>query len=221
MSQGYTHQLTIPVPVTQGGTGTLGTGILDTSGNTQIGFSKAASAVNYLLFSNNATGLPPVINAVGTDTNIDLNIGGKGTGALNVLGGTAASNAPSGYVGEFISSSIVNASAVNLPNGTATNITSISLTAGDWDVWGNVKGEFTVSSIYLYAWISTTSATLPDLSLISGSYLAAATIAIHSVAIAAIRVNVSSPTTVYLSAQSGFGAGTSSGCGNIYARRRR
>lgn len=47
-----------------------------------------------------------------------------------------------GYVGEYISSYIPEASAVNVLHNTGTSITSISLTPGDWDVSfvGQIKG---------------------------------------------------------------------------------
>lgn len=192
----------------------------DSAGLILIKASYAASAVNYLLISSNATGLPPVINAVGADTNIDFNIGGKGTGAVNILGASTNSNAPTGYVGEYISSQVVVASAVNLPNNTATNITSISLTAGDWDVYGNVRVSYTTTSTGCYAWISTTSATAPDQSLVSGPItLANGTIAFYGICCLPVRISLSATTTVYLSAVSTFTAGTSTGCGFIGARR--
>jgi predicted nucleic acid-binding protein len=47
-------------------------------------------------------------------------------------------SAAAGKVGEFITSNIVVGSAVALTTGTAANVTSVSLTAGDWDVCGEV-----------------------------------------------------------------------------------
>jgi hypothetical protein len=57
-----------------------GTGITDDTGNEQIVFHKAASAVNQIGITNAATGNAPQIAAEGADTNIDLTLAGKGTG---------------------------------------------------------------------------------------------------------------------------------------------
>lgn len=59
------------------------TSITDTVGATWIGQSANASAVNYFNIANAATGNGPLLTAVGTDTNIPLTLGSKGTGALN------------------------------------------------------------------------------------------------------------------------------------------
>jgi len=55
-----------------------------------------------------------------------------------ILGTTTNNNASAGYVGEFVSSEVLIGSAVSISANTATDLTSISLTAGDWDVWANV-----------------------------------------------------------------------------------
>lgn len=57
-------------------------GVQDTSGNKVWTISKTASAVNYLLFTNAATSNAPSLTATGDDTNIDLILDGKGTGAV-------------------------------------------------------------------------------------------------------------------------------------------
>ena len=171
-----------------------------------------------MAFTNNATGLPPVINARGTDTNIDLNIGGKGTGAVNILGAGTNSSASAGYVGEFVSSVIAVASAVSLTTATSKNITSISLTAGDWDVWGNVGFTFSVSGTGAYCWVSSTSVTVPDLSLFNG--LSVTMVSVNGINTPTLRFSLSSTTTtIYLSCQASFASGTGKACGGIYARR--
>lgn len=135
--------------------------------------------------------------------------------------GTATNNdAAAGYVGQFISSVIAAASAVSLTNNIAANVTSISLTAGDWDVYGNV---FFISSGSLItaalAWSSATSATIPDQSLYNANYLGAGTAA-QGVGIPYKRYSLSGTTTVYLTGLANF-TGTCTACGGIYARRAR
>jgi len=62
--------------------------IEDDSNNPYIRFQKTASAVNYIDVTNQATGSGPAIDAVGSDSNIDLNISPKGIGRV-VLGAGA------------------------------------------------------------------------------------------------------------------------------------
>jgi len=57
-------------------------GVLDSSGNEVLKFSATASAVNELTITNAATGGMPKISATGGDTNITIEIAGKGTGGL-------------------------------------------------------------------------------------------------------------------------------------------
>jgi hypothetical protein len=52
----------------------------------QFYVAPTASAVNYLQVTGAATGNAPAISAQGSDTNISLNISGKGTGGINYFG---------------------------------------------------------------------------------------------------------------------------------------
>lgn len=136
----------------------------------------------------------------------------NGTNVTGIVGVTDASSASSGKVGELISSTVGSGSAVTFVSGTAKDITSISLSAGDWDVFSNAtvaNGTITAAEW----WSSTTSATLPDSSLysIGGSNFSGG-------ASPYIQVNVASTTTVYLSARL-VGSGTLKACGGIFARR--
>ena len=60
--------------------------IEDDSNNPYIRFQKTASAVNFLDVTNQATGSAPDVAAVGTDTNIDLNLTPKGIGRATFNG---------------------------------------------------------------------------------------------------------------------------------------
>ena len=63
-------------------------GINDENGNEQIVFQTTSSAVNQLDITNAATGSAPSIQATGGDSNINLKVGPKGTGLIEVLGAT-------------------------------------------------------------------------------------------------------------------------------------
>lgn len=134
-------------------------------------------------------------------------------------------NASSGYVGEFVSSIILSGSAISLTSTTPANVTSISLTAGDWDVYGNVTfipgGTQPPNSVA--GWISTTSATLPDNALLFAIiFPVGSTIPSGSTFGTGCpfkRISISATTTVYLEGYSVFGGTTITACGGIFARR--
>lgn len=68
----------------------VGTAILDTNGNEIIKTPATTSAVNEVTVTNAATGNAPSISATGDDTNIDIEIKGKGAGGVKIGTGTVA-----------------------------------------------------------------------------------------------------------------------------------
>lgn len=62
--------------------------ITDVNANELLGFSPTASAVNELVVTNAATGVGPTLSATGGDTNIPINLLGKGTGGVIIDNGT-------------------------------------------------------------------------------------------------------------------------------------
>jgi hypothetical protein len=160
--------------------------------------------------STSPTFITPILGAASA-TSLTL------SSTSGVIGTTTNNNAAAGSVGEFISSVIPLASAVSLTTTIAANVTSISLTAGDWNVWGNVSIVFSVGGTDAEMWISETSATVPDQSLFTGL---AATIGIGAAfSVPQLRFSLGSTTTIYLSSISTFASGTAVACGGIYARR--
>ena len=81
------------------------------------------------------------------------------TGAV-IKGVTDGSSAASGYVGELITLSV--SSPVNLSNGSIQNIGSVSLPAGDWDVFGSFTVSTPVGSgvTYIDGGLSNSSSTI-------------------------------------------------------------
>lgn len=138
-----------------------------------------------------------------------------------IIGVTDGSSAAAGDVGEIISSYIPNASAVSVATtDTATNLTSISLTAGDWDIWGNVTflNSATGNLSAGLACINTTSATPPDISYF-GILSIPSNANTGGMNAASFRVSITGTTTYYIIGQVTFSAGTTTMCGGIYARR--
>jgi hypothetical protein len=194
-------------------------GIQDNNGNSQLLFTVTASAVNYINITNNSTTNSPIISATGSDTNVLLTLNGKGNSGCSIQGTTAGGNAAAGYVGELISSSIASASGVTLSSAVAVDLTSISLTAGDWDIFGNVSFFSNgLNMLDCSAWISSTSATKPNISLYvemndNVGYQNC------GMAVPYVRASISSTTTYYISGYVAFAAGVNKMCGGIYARR--
>jgi len=87
-------------------------------GNDAARFTGNASAVNYINFGAATTGNPLTITAAGTDTNMSINVVGKGTGGVNLLsnGNTAfaASNSSGSEVNFLSITGAVTGSAVNI-----------------------------------------------------------------------------------------------------------
>lgn len=144
----------------------------------------------------------------------------------SIVGVTNASNATAGNVGEYVSSQVLVGSAVSLTTGVDTNITSISLTAGDWDVWGAISTSVgaTTEVTQLIGWISTTSATLPTLPNEGAIYVINWENTQHTglndhAPVGQKRISISSTTTVYLSGRMVFTVSTASIYGFIGARR--
>lgn len=141
-----------------------------------------------------------------------------------IVGTTVADNANAGSIGEYIVSDIPQGSAVVLTSGTAANVTSISLTAGDWDVTGVmafVDGA-TTTRTYQIGGVSTTSATLPANEFRTSVNEGGAVRTVDdSYPVPVTRINISSTTTVYLVVQAAFGTSTSSAYGVLRARRMR
>ena len=128
---------------------------------------------------------------------------------------------PAGYLGEILSSYIVVGSAVSLSDSTPANITSLSLTAGIWEVtaFGIFTGTLTGTKLSLS--ISATSATLGtalgnDTNVTPTMPTATSD---QGVTVPNFRVELSSTTTYYMVAQANFSGGTATGYGKLKAVR--
>ena len=143
-----------------------------------------------------------------------------------IIGTPTNNNASAGVVGEYVSSTVLTGSAIALTSTVAADITSISLTAGDWDVWGNIAFFIAATTVNAarYGAINLTSATLPTTPN-SGSYFQTP-VSITGLAtsvnpVGTIRYSLSATTTVYLVVRADFTTSTCSAYGFIGARRRR
>ncbi len=151
--------------------------------------------------------------------------------ARRLLGTNTNNNATAGYVGETISSVVLVGSAVALTTNVTSNITSISLTAGDWDVFaeGYVTGTGGCVVQNMSISVSTVSATyttpLPALAsacaATGGISLTIGTDNLPIINIGPARLSLASTTTVYFLANFTFITQPCSAYGKIVARRAR
>lgn len=137
-----------------------------------------------------------------------------------IVGTTTNDNANAGSVGEYVTAT---ASGISLASITPVNITSISLTAGDWDVSGVVRFNGTsLNATTLLSSVSTTSATIGALGFYGQQSAFGATAAVTGnwvIPTPVARITLTTTTTVYLVANQAFSAGTATGDGLIRARR--
>lgn len=197
-----------------------GSGTVNAGTQNQLAYYAAnGDAVSGLTTANNgilvtsAGGVPSIGNTVGAGLTMPSITFNTTTG---IVGTTTNDSAAAGSVGETISSSVLFASAVVLTTATNTNITSISVTAGDWDIEGNVVCTASVSFSEVKAWINTTSATQPDVSQMT--YITA-TMTNCGAPVFTKRYSFSGTTTVYLSCRAVFASGVANASGYIQARR--
>jgi 3-deoxy-D-manno-octulosonate 8-phosphate phosphatase KdsC-like HAD superfamily phosphatase len=133
-------------------------------------------------------------------------------------------NASAGEIGEYISSTIAAGAAVALTSDEVADVTSIELTAGDWDVSGVVgfKPAASTSVTYMAASSSLVTATSGGNGAVAGSACAAVVpgaSAELSTVIPVRRVSVAVATTVYLTALATFTVSTLGAYGVLRARR--
>ena len=147
--------------------------------------------------------------------------------AAQVKAGTATNdNAAAGQIGEYISASVAVGSALPMASDVAKTITSISLTAGDWDMSANVtmNPAGTTIPVYITCSISltnNTNAAAPNGGGYAQIFTNQAAGAPNTLPITTMRLSLAATTTVYLVAQLGFATSTCSAYGFIGARRAR
>lgn len=204
--------MTLPVSAANGGTGIANANTITLGGDivTAGALTLAGAFAATFTFTAGTSVTFPTSGTLITSSQPTIN-------QPNIVGVTTNSNAAAGSVGELISSVVNAAAAVNITNNVDANVTSIALTAGDWDVTGNVTFIPTIGlTSSSYIWISTTSATRPDASLYSVTGSASFT---YGAPAPYTRISINGLTTIYLSCRGEFSSGTCKACGGIYARR--
>lgn len=153
---------------------------------------------------------------------------------FGITGTTTNDSVNAGGVGEVLQSTVVAGSAVALTTATAANVTSLSLTTGDWEVYGACDHTWTGTTATIeVCGISGTTATQPTQPggvtgnatigtepLLSQSLTFGTTVTGRFDQRVQTRVQVTTAaTTIFLVATATFSAGTDSVFGTLRARR--
>jgi hypothetical protein len=119
--------------------------IADANQNELVDFTATGSAVNHVGITNAATGNGPTIEAAGDDTNIDLNVSGKGTGKLATTSPKITTGINDSNNNELIKVTATG-SAVNeitVANAATGNGPTLSATGDDTNIDLNIAGKGT------------------------------------------------------------------------------
>lgn len=149
-----------------------------------------------------------------------------------ILGTSTNDNASAGIVGEYkealIPSSGTNVGYTNANLATVFDILSLSLTAGDWDLWGTIifSSQGTTTSSLLLGWSNTASVTQPTYPNGGAVIADTASYTLTSGAQAQLsigkkRQSLAATTTMYLSAFIAGSGSNVSAAGILAARRAR
>jgi hypothetical protein len=198
--------------------------VWESAGQLLNSISTTQGAITYFGPSGQWTALTP--GAAGSL----LQSGGAGANpswsTLGQIAGTATNDSASaGNIGEYFSSTVASGSAVALTSNTSLTVTSISLTAGDWDVSADIA--FVIAGTTVVFELVAGVALVPNnVNLLTpGNFTSipypATTVANGraSIPVAPIRYSLSATTTIYVSAQASFATSTCSAYGILRARR--
>ncbi|MCX6711626.1 MAG: hypothetical protein NT139_01135 [Candidatus Woesearchaeota archaeon] len=141
------------------------------------------------------------------------------TSSLALLGVVDNSNASAGFVGEFVESVVLYASRFGITTTVDTTVTSITLTAGDWDVSGYSFIQGNANLAYSVGGLSLINNQLPDPAYRSSTADSPALSTEAGLACSTRRFSSASTFTVYLIGFATFATGTAQVCGSINARR--
>lgn len=174
------------------------------------GCNGAAQALQWT--SGTGFGCNSNIATAGANTNITSLASGTTLNTPTITGITNGACASTGNVGECKNSSVPSGSAISLSNNTATTVTSVLLTAGNWICDGNVifnPNAATVTSAEA-AWITSTAPPSIPSTPNSGSYASIANLSstaggnANAMPTGIFPANVSTTTTMYLVGYAAF-----------------
>lgn len=188
---------------------------------TTLGYLDATSSIQTQLNGKQATGS----YALSTGQQFTGNISFDNNATHGLVGTATNDSAAAGHFGEHVKSAVQSAGAV-VTSGQFGDLTSISLTAGDWDVscavYAAAGGAWTAMQIGISTTSgnSTTGLDIGDNRIVA-SWASSATVPSEfCMSIPAYRMSLASPATVYLKVSATYSVGPSFS-GRISARRAR
>ncbi len=183
----------------------------------------SVSAPGYIFVSTEATtGLyRAAANTIGFTVS-GVTVGNVSANGWVLQGTITNDSAATGILGEHVTASVA-ATNVVAGSGAFENATSISLTAGDWDVSGglhHILNGATVTGIFAAISVNTGNTTTDHVSG-ANQFSGLPPSANVSVTLALIdyRISIATTTTVYLKSRVDYSAGTPRYLGTIRARR--
>lgn len=206
--------------------GPIGSTTASTGSFTTLAASSTVSGTGFSTYLASPPAIGTTTPAAGKFTTLQATSTITPSSTAGIVGTTTNDNANAGSIGEVISSSVASP-GVSLTSSVSvgTNVTSISLTAGDWDVWGNIypvpagstviqneRGTIATSTgaIGVYG---DPGSFLMDITSPTGNAM--------SISVGPVRLSLASTTTVYLVTSALFTTSTCTAFGQIFARRRR
>ncbi len=199
------------------------------NGNGGVGINLAGSNDKYIIrgvdLQGNAGGAITGHTAT-SSKKLDGNLPSTANDNGQIVGTATNDSAVAGNVGEYLESIIPTGSAVNLATNGAANMTSLTLTPGDWDVdvVFEFKGGATTTLNVLIGSLSLVSATLDATAgrQVGLPFTGAAsfnTLGTIGLAIPPLRISVNANIPVYAVAYATFGTSTCLVFGILRARR--
>lgn len=176
-----------------------------------------------LLVFGQVTTSPSVTGIPASQSNVAITggtISGVNISSSTMTGQTSGAAVAAGKVGEKIESIIASGSAVGLTTNVAANVTSITITAGYWEVFGYVGfiNGGTTASTYIAGSMATTSAVQSSDGFLLGG-IGGGIAGQLSAALPVTIFNVTTNTQIFLVATSQFTISTQSAFGRLTAIR--
>jgi hypothetical protein len=206
--------LNFAVPPAIGGT-TPATGAFTT-----LSASSTVSGAGFSTYLASPPAIGTTSPAAGKFTTLQTTGAYTPSSTAGIVGTTTNDNAQAGSVGEY--QSVVGGASISMSNSVVTNMVSMSLTAGDWDVESSIQyqaGTGATVSLVLVG-VSTTSGATGTLGQ-TNSCTGAFTSGVGTVPFCSpvTRLSLSATTTVYSVGLAVFSGGTCTGLGMLRARR--
>lgn len=202
----------------------IGSTTPSTGAFTTLSASSTVSGAGFASYLSSPPSIGNTVAGTGAFTTLTTSSTFTPSQTAGIVGTTTNNNANAGSVGEFISSSVSSGSPTSISSGTAFNLVSISLTAGDWDVEGAVGFIPAAGTTVTAAQASSSlvSATLQD-AVVGGRFRypfsdAAGNGPVEG-GVTNVRYSLSATTTVFMVANAVFSGSTCTAYGIIRARR--